>query len=191
MNSENNKKAAEKETNSVATTVNNSVETTTSDKNEDKKKKKQELNPCDRICRQYRQIFRDEKALELEKDINALKQQSLRRAIAKKKTGDYDRDAFMQDIKVRVNLLLAAPHFKDWCDRQQPKLDVFAAATNVVMAGYMEIRRILFDDMIKYHSSFNLVGYPDWNTPMFTREELGIVKANEATPSPAEENQAA
>lgn len=156
-------------------TINNSEKTVNTERKvESKNKKKQELNPCDRICRQYRQEFKTEKALGLESDVVKLKKQCLNRAIVKKKTGDYDQDAFMADIKVRINLLLTAPHFKDWCERQQPKLDVFSAATNVVMLGYMEIRRILFDDMVRYHSSFNLVSYPDWNTPMFTKQELGM-----------------
>lgn len=123
------------------------------------------------ITSQYRKYLEVEKELHMHKDMYETKEYCKRKAIEKKKTSTYDEDAFLADVRPRVELLTNAPHFQDWCKRKN--LDAYNAATHVVMLGSTRLKDVLVDDVLN-HGGIRLTHYPDWDKPLFTREELGL-----------------
>ena len=128
-------------------------------------------HPYESITSQYRKYFAQGKNLGFNNDISTLKKQCRDKAVEKMKTNHYDKDAFKRDTSIRVHLLTESKAFQKWS--QDKNLDTFAAATNVVMLGITILRNILCDNIIN-RKGIQLDYFPDWNTPLFTREELNM-----------------
>jgi len=128
-------------------------------------------NPYESITAQYRKFFAQGKNLGFNNDISILKKQCRDKAVEKMKTSHYDKDSFKRDTAIRVKLLTESSAFQKWS--QDKNLDTFAAATNVVMLGITSLRNILCDDIIN-RKGIQLDYYPDWDKPIFTRQELGM-----------------
>lgn len=137
-------------------------------------------NPYESIISQYRTNFQSENSLGIYDDIPQLKKQCVKRAIAKKSTDKYGKDPFIRDTGIRVKLLNEHLPFQRWC--QDHGLDVYAASTHVVMLGTTILRKIMCDDIIN-RRPITLDYYPDWNTPLFDKEELGLESAAPASTS--------
>lgn len=102
-------------------------------------------------------------------DIVTLKQKCLQKAINVKVTRDYGRDLFLRDYAKRVKMLLDNTYFDKWCEEHQ--VDVFAAATHVVHLGVMKVRQVIYDDILEYGQP-QLEFYPEWQVPLFSKEDL-------------------
>lgn len=48
-----------------------------------------------------------------------------------------------------------------------------AWGTHVVMLGSTRLKDVLVDDVLN-HGGIRLTHYPDWDKPLFNREELGL-----------------
>ena len=128
-------------------------------------------HPYESITSQYRKYFAQGQNLGFNNNISTLKKQCRDKAVEKMKNNHYDKDSFKRDTAIRVKLLTESTAFQKWS--QDKQLDTFAAATNVVMLGITTLRNILCDDIIN-RKGVQLDYYPDWNNPLFTREELNI-----------------
>ena len=130
--------------------------------------------PFETAASTFRSDVAVEKKLNVVDNQQMMYQHCLKRAIAKtalKEDNKYREADFLKDAATRVNLLLNALHFIEWC--RENNQDSFAVATHVVMQGITVLRKTLCDDLIT-GGEITLTSSKDWNKPIFTREELGI-----------------
>ena len=122
----------------------------------------------------WRTSMKVEDMLNITSDRRILFRNCLERAIAKtalKEQNKYRKEDFFRDAARRVNLLLEAKPWQEWCEDHN--VDIFAASTHITMQGITTIRRVLCDDLIN-EGEIKLECSKDWNIPVFTREDLGL-----------------